>query len=77
MIPEVADRKNELGAICRRLGVSRLELFGSVATGEFRAEDSGLDLLFEFQTHALNAGYADRYFELLESLEQLFGRSVA
>jgi predicted nucleotidyltransferase len=35
-----------------------------------------LDLLVEFQSAALSTGYADRYFELLESLELLFDRPV-
>jgi predicted nucleotidyltransferase len=76
MIPEVSERKAEIEKLCRRLGVSRLELFGSAATGGFRAEDSDLDLLVEFQSAAPSTGYADRYFELLESLELLFDRPV-
>ena len=76
MIPEVADKLNDLELLCRRSGVHRLELFGSAATGAFRTEDSDLDLLVEFEPDALGAGYADRYFDLLESLEKLFGRPV-
>lgn len=30
----------------------------------------------EFEAGATGAGYADRYFGLLEGLEQLFGRPV-
>ena len=74
MIPEIAERRADLEGLCRRFGVRRLEVFGSAATGEFRAEDSDLDLLVEFD--AASAGAADRYFGLLESLEQLFGLPV-
>ncbi len=74
MIPEIVERRADLEALCRRYGVRRLEAFGSAATGLFRAEDSDLDFLVEFE--APSAGYADRYFGLLESLVELYGRSV-
>jgi uncharacterized protein len=76
MIPELIERKTDLESLCRRLGVRRLEVFGSAATGRFRPEDSDIDFLVEFEPAAIHHGYADRYFGLLESLEQLFGRSV-
>ncbi len=75
MIREIVERRTELGALCRRYQVRRLEVFGSAAAGEFRPESSDLDFLVEFET-AANEGYADRYFGLLESLEALFGRPV-
>ncbi len=75
MIPEIVERRTDLEALCRRFEVRRLEVFGSAATGPFRPEDSDLDFLVEFEA-AGGAGYADRYFGLLESLEQLFGRPV-
>ncbi len=75
MIPEIVERRTDLDALCRRFQVRRLEIFGSAATGAFRAEDSDLDFLVEFEEPSV-AGYANRYFGLLESLEQLFGRPV-
>lgn len=75
MIPAIEERRTELESLCRHFGVRRLEVFGSAATGAFRAEDSDLDFLVEFGDVA-RPGYADRYFGLLESLEQLFGRPV-
>ena len=51
--------------------VRQLDLFGSVATGLHIPDKSDLDFVVEFQP--LPAGeYADTYFGLLESLEQLF-----
>ena len=76
VITEIAEKRHELEALCHRLGVSRLQLFGSAASGEFRANRSDLDFLVVFQSRAPSLGYVDRYFELLESLEQLFGRPV-
>jgi predicted nucleotidyltransferase len=52
-----------------------LELFGSAASGAFRAHDSDLDLLVEVEATD-EPGYAGRYFALLEALEQLFRRPV-
>jgi predicted nucleotidyltransferase len=68
---------------CRRLRergerafrVGRLELFGSAATGSFDAASSDLDFLVEF-ANLQQGEWADAYFGLKESLEELFGRPV-
>lgn len=71
----VKEHRNELEALCRRYGVLRLDLFGSAATGQDRFGESDLDFLVEFLP--LEPGrYADAYFGLLESLQDLFGRPV-
>ena len=75
MIPDVAERADELERLCARYGVRTLSLFGSAATGTRLHADSDLDFLVEFQPTVL-AAYADAYFGLLESLERLFGRPV-
>jgi len=73
--PELEQRRTEIEALCRRYGVSRLELFGSAATGRKLPADSDLDFLVEFGSLPLG-GYADAYFGLLESLEELFKKQV-
>ena len=75
MRPELEQRRAELETVCRRYGVRRLELFGSAATGQDRSGESDLDFLVEFGPFP-SGGYADAYFGLLESLEELFGRTV-
>jgi predicted nucleotidyltransferase len=75
VIGEIVERRAELEALCRRYQVRRLDVFGSAATGAFRTEGSDLDFLVEFEAGA-GEGYADRYFGLRESLEDLFERSV-
>lgn len=72
MMPEIQQRQPEIQELCRRYSVHRLELFGSASTGNYRP-DSDLDFLVEFEQLP---NYADRYFGLLESLEQLFNRRV-
>lgn len=71
----IKEKQPELAAICRRFGVRRLEVFGSAVTGAFQPDDSDLDFLVEFEGDG-SPRYADRYFGLLEALEQLFGRPV-
>jgi predicted nucleotidyltransferase len=76
MIAIVEKNLESLKELCRQFRVQRLELIGSAVEGEkFDAESSDLDFLVEFQS--LKPGeYADTYFGLLESLENLFARHV-
>ncbi len=64
--PEIAD-------LCRRLKVSRLDIFGSATSDEFRAE-SDVDVLVQFEPDG--GGLFNRYFDLKEGLEGIFGRPV-
>ena len=75
MLALVEQNLDAIRALCREYGVLRLELFGSAATGAFDPERSDLDFLVEFEP-APPGGYADAFFGLKESLEQLFGRPV-
>ncbi len=75
MNPVVQEQAAELERLCRRYSVERLDLFGSAATDRYQPEDSDLDFLVEFQPLPFGS-YADAYFGLLESLQQLFGRPV-
>lgn len=65
---------DEIAQLCRRFGVSRLALFGSVLTEDFDPERSDLDVLVEFADEA--DGLFDAYFGLREALEGLAGRRV-
>jgi len=75
MIPEIDEYRQQIEALCREHGVFQLAVFGSAATGEYQPERSDLDFLVEFRP-PLSAGYADRYFGLLEGLQELFKRPV-
>lgn len=75
MIPAVEERADDLKRLCVRYGVKRLDLFGSASTDEYDSGESDLDFVVEFKPEVLPA-YADAYFGLLESLEQLFGKPV-
>ena len=75
MLPIVEEHGERLRELCRNYGVGRLELFGSATTGEFEEGSSDLDFLVDFLP-AAKVNYADNYFGLLESLQQLFGVPV-
>ena len=75
MIADILSRRDELREVCHRFHVRRLELFGSGARDDFDPARSDLDFLVEFQPVPPGA-YADAFFGLKESLEQLFGRPV-
>jgi hypothetical protein len=75
MMGIVEERLDDLGQLCRKFRVKRLDLFGSAATHEFDPVESDLDFLVEFQPDE-DMNPADQYFGLLEELERLFGRGV-
>ncbi len=64
----------DLRDLCQRFHVRRLDVFGTAATGQMK-ESSDVDLLVEFDDQ-VNPRRFDNYFELLHSLEKLFGRRV-
>lgn len=71
----VTEKQRELAELCRRHGVLRLALFGSVANDDFDPGRSDLDFLVEFAPAPRNRSL-DSYFALLWDLERLFGRKV-
>ncbi len=75
MYPAVQDNADQLSRLCNRYGVQRLELFGSAAISDHLPSDSELDFVVEFQPAARET-YAESYFGLRESLEELFERPV-
>ena len=75
MIPLVHEQREAIAAHCRRLNVRRLEVFGSAVNGNFNPEKSDIDFLVDFYDFE-KPGIFDRYFDLANSLETLFNRSV-
>ncbi len=63
----------EIGDLCRKLKIKRLDIFGSATSDDFRP-DSDVDILVQFERD--NGGLFDRYFELKERLEEILGRPV-
>ena len=70
----IAEKREEIIALCRRYGVTRLDVFGSAARPtDFDPAASDVDLLVEFgpQTNDL-----DQFLDFKEALETLLGRPV-
>ena len=61
-------------ALCLKHKVKRLFAFGSVITDRFKS-DSDVDLIVDFKDVDLY-DYADNYFDLKSSLENIFHREV-
>ena len=72
MISAIENHREEIAALCEEYGIKKLEVFGSVVTGEFDPERSDVDFLVEYSE---DFDY-DRYFDLKEALEVLLGREV-
>ncbi len=75
MHADIAERRPELAALCRRYGVARLEVFGSgTRAGDFDPVRSDVDFLVTFTPPARNdlGAFAD----FKDALEALFGRPV-
>ena len=71
----IASRQAQVADACRRFAVERLEVFGSAARGDFKAESSDVDFIARFREPGA-PGYADRYFEFAQELERILGHSV-
>ena len=72
----IADKQEEIAAICRSHGVERLEVFGPAAHGtDFDPQGSDIDFLVE-----LNSGNApvtlERYLGMIEDLSSTMAREV-
>ena len=65
---------NQIYALCERHNVSELFVFGSILKESFN-EQSDVDLVVDFSNISLEE-YADNYFDLKFSLEELLRRKV-
>jgi predicted nucleotidyltransferase len=66
--------RNSLPPLCRKYNVKSLYAFGSVLTDRF-GPDSDVDLIVDFDDWLVK-GISDDFFDLKESLEDLFNRPV-
>ena len=74
MHPAIAEKHESLMELCRRYGVTRLDVFGSAARGmDFRAATSDVDFLVQFGPQGDDLA---RFLDLKDALEALLGRPV-
>ena len=71
----IDSKLDDLRELCRRFQVKRLEVFGSATNGDFDSAKSDLDFLVEFRPKG-SMGAAERYFGLLEGMQDLFQRPI-
>jgi predicted nucleotidyltransferase len=71
----IAQRRDDIVALCRRLGVRSLAVFGSATGPDFDESTSDADFVVEF-VGGEGFDYVDAYFTLKEELERLLGRPV-
>ena len=64
-----------IAALCRRFGVSRLEVFGTASTGEFDPASSDYDLIARFSAQP-GVSMARRFLGFSDALEALLERKV-
>ncbi len=76
MHPSIAEKRDDLAALCRSYGVTRLEVFGSAARGsDFDPAKSDADFLVAFaEEDSLSA--LDQLFGFAEALQDILGRPV-
>lgn len=72
LLPSLSELQRQLAPFCQSHGVARLEVFGSVATGEAHA-GSDIDLLITFQPQ-VHLGW--EFFALQDELEAILGSRV-
>jgi predicted nucleotidyltransferase len=70
--PSIAELKSRVPEFCRRHGIARLEVFGSIARGEARS-GSDVDLLVTFRPE-VHPGL--NFFGLQDELELMLGCGV-
>lgn len=72
----IENSRPQIAALCRKYGVRRLEVFGSLLREDFDARgNSDVDVVVEFDPE-FSGSPLRRYFDLKRDLESLFGRAV-
>lgn len=69
MHPLIENNRAAIESLCREFGVARLEVFGSVVSGEFDPEQSDVDFIVEYPEGYNFDIWLSRYFELKVRLE--------
>jgi predicted nucleotidyltransferase len=75
MVAVLENKREAIAVLCRRYGVVRLAVFGSVLRDDFRPGESDIDLLVEFAPMDPYAK-AQAYFRMRDDLRTLLGVEV-
>ena len=75
MVTALDNSREAIAALCRKYGVVRLEVFGSVLRDDYEPGRSDVDLLAEFAPRDPYS-LAEAYFDMLDELRELLGGPV-
>ena len=75
MEPGLVNKQAGIAALCRRFGVSRLEVFGSAAVGGFEPASSDYDFIASFVLQP-GVSMGRRFVGFSDALEALLERKV-
>ena len=76
MHPLIEENRDAIESLCREFGVARLEVFGSIVSGQFDPEQSDVDFIVEYPEGYDFGAWLLRYFEMKDRLGGLLGRPV-
>jgi predicted nucleotidyltransferase len=76
MHPLIEQHLDAIRALCREFGVARLEVFGSVVTGDFDPARSDVDFIVEYPDGYEFGPWGSRLFDLEDRLATLLDRNV-
>jgi predicted nucleotidyltransferase len=71
----IENNKSSIAKLCKENKVDKLYAFGSVLTDNFN-EKSDIDFVVSFNNQIKLLDYADNYFNLLFSFEDLFNKKI-
>jgi uncharacterized protein len=75
MAPIIEENREAIVALCKRYGITRLDVFGSAARGtDFDPATSDADFFYDADT--TRDTHVDDFFDFIRDMEQLLGRSI-
>lgn len=75
MAPLIERNREQIVALCKRYGITRLDVFGSAARGtDFDEATSDADFFYDADT--TRPSHVDEFFEFIEAMERLLGRPI-
>lgn len=75
MVASIENKRESIVDLCRKYGVVRMDVFGSVLRDDYEPGKSDVDLLVEFGPRDPYA-LAEAYFDMLDELRELLGGPV-
>ena len=75
MVAAIESNREAIAALCRKYGVIRMDVFGSVLRDDYDPDRSDVDLLVDFEARDPYA-IAEAYFDMLDELRELLGGPV-